>query len=52
MVFGKAGIGSSGSLALSSLNGGNGFVFPEQLAVGVAFQSAVLVISMGMEWLI
>ena len=26
VVFGKSGIGSSGSLALSSLNGSNGFV--------------------------
>ena len=28
VVFGKPGIGSSGSLALSSLNGSNGFVLP------------------------
>ena len=26
MIFGRAGLGSSGSLALSSLNGTNGFV--------------------------
>ena len=28
VVFGKPGIGSTGSIALSSLNGGNGFVLP------------------------
>ena len=28
MVFGKSGLGSTGSLALSSLNGSNGFVLP------------------------
>ena len=33
VVFGKPGIGSSGSITLSSLNGGNGFVLP-----GVAVQ--------------
>ena len=32
VVFGKAGIGSTGSLTLSSLNGGNGFVLPGVVA--------------------
>ena len=49
VVFGKAGLGSTGSIPLSSLNGSNGFVLPGVAAVIVAVQSAEPAISMGME---
>ena len=52
VVFGKPGVGSTGSLTLSRLNGANGFVCPAWQVVVVAIQSAAQGISMGMEWLI
>ena len=39
MVFGKSGIGSSGSMTLSSLNGSNGFVLPGVAGSDSGFQS-------------
>ena len=50
MVFGRIGLGSTGSFNLSSLNGTNGFVMNGEAAVTIAaYQSRVLGMLMGME---